>query len=129
MLTLALADHPFLDHLTKKLGGPSCGRLPEGQSLRVIYYDSIQQQSSKDQAEVNQVQCLLLEMTPLPLMDENQCNYDGDADVASDIFPPPTPLAHMSLSDEEITEQPSALAGATMQGEIAAEGEIIKVAQ
>jgi len=137
--------------LTRKVYGPSYGRLPEGQSLRAIYHDPIQPQSSEDQAEVNQVQRLLAETTPPPLMDENQWDYDGDlgqlpsnedadmasdyhgdsgqlpsndADVASDVFPPPTPLAHTSLSGEEVSEQHSALAGATAQGQIPAEGEI-----
>ena len=155
MLTLALANLPFLNHLTRKVFGPSYGRLPglpEGQSLRAIYHDPIQPQSSEDQAEVNQVQRLLAETTPPPLMDETQRDYDRDlgplpsnedadmasdyhgdlgqlpsnedADVASDVFPPPTPLAHTSLSGEEISEHPPALAGATAQGQIPAEGEI-----
>jgi len=145
VLTLALADLPFLNHLTRKVRGPSYGLLPEGQSLRAIYHDPIQQQSSE--AEVNQVQRLLTEMTPPPLTDLMELDYDGDsgqlpsnkdADAASDLFPPPSPLAHTSgdllpppsplthtdLSGKEISEPPSAPAGETAQGQIPAEGEI-----
>jgi len=117
---VALANHPFMNNLTQKIRGESVGRLPEGQSSRAIYlgadppseeYDALQQQSTDDQSEVNQVQSLLSENTPPPVVDESQFN-DGcdseqqpgnvDTDVASDGLPPATSSAHTRSSVESI---------------------------
>ena len=129
---LSLATRPFLNNLVRKLGGESVGRLPEGQTLTALYsaanrpseaYYALQQQSTEDQLEVNQVQILLSETTPPPVVDESHCDHDHDsigpgqrpwnvdADVASDGFPPVTPSVHTIPSGEVIrgaSHKPSA---------------------
>ncbi len=133
---LSLATRPFLNNLVRKLGGESVGRLPEGQTLTALYsaanrpseaYYALQQQSTEDQLEVNQVQILLSETTPPPVVDESQCDHDRDsiepgqrpwnvdADMASDGFPPATPSVHMNPSGEDIRGASHKSSGAAAQ--------------
>jgi len=119
MLIVALANHPFMNNLTLKIRGESVGRLPEGQTSRAIYlgadppsedYDALQQQSTDDQSEVNQVQSLLSENTPPPAVDESQFNDGCDSEQqpwnvdtdASDGLPPATSSVHTTSSVEVI---------------------------
>jgi hypothetical protein len=131
---LSLGNLPFLNNVMRKVGGESVGHLPEGKTLTVIdseadrprkAYNALQQHSTEDQLEVNQVESLLSETTPPPIVDESQCDHDHnsidpgqelwnvDTDVASDCFPPATSSVHTSSSGEVILgtpDKPSAAA-------------------
>ncbi|KIM34654.1 hypothetical protein M413DRAFT_33126 [Hebeloma cylindrosporum] len=53
---------------------------------------------------------------PISLAHMSPSGDDNPQDVASDVFPPPTPLAHTSPSGDDISEAHSAMDGAPAEG-------------